>query len=136
MQIFIENRPKFTMNIIVLIISIIQGILLILVTFLGDLNYLDQVTRFFQSGIPNPSVCGPLFLIWVAVCILYITKKVESPKLSTIIALVYIYFGTINTIAFNDFGLNWPNSVHMFQAYIGYGYFIESIISKYKMWRR
>jgi hypothetical protein len=109
---------------------------LILVTFLEDLNYLDQVTIFFQSGIPNPSVCGPLFLIWVAVYILYITKKVESPKLSTIVAVVLVYFGTINTIAFNEFGFNWPNFVHMFQAYIGYGYFIESIISKYKIWRR
>ena len=124
------------MNIIVIILSIINGIMLILTTFLEDLNYLDQVSQFFTTAIPNPSVCGPLFLIWVAVCILYLTKKVESPKLATIVAIVYIYFGTINTIAFNDFGFNWPNSVHMFQAYIGYGYFIESIISKYKLWRR
>jgi hypothetical protein len=135
MQIYIENRPKFTMNIIVIILSIINGILLIAVSFFEDISYLDSVTDFFQSGIPNPSVCGPLFFIWVLVCFLYITKKVESPKLSTIIAIVYIYFGTINTIAFNDFGFNWPNSVHLFQAYLGYGYFIESVISKYKIWR-
>jgi hypothetical protein len=134
MQIFIENRPKYTMNIIVIIISIIQGILLILFPLLEGLNYFDQVCLFCQTAIPNPSVCGPLFLIWVIVCILYLTKKVNSPKLSTIVALIYIYFGTVNTIAFNDFGFNWPNSVHLFQAYIGYGYFIESIISKYKMW--
>ena len=134
MQIFIENRPKFTMNVIVFALSIINGIMLILVTFFEDLNYLDQVGMFFRSGIPNPSVCGPLFLIWIFVCILYVIKKVESPILSTIIAVVLVYFGTINTIAFNDFGFNWPNSVHMFQAYIGYGYFIESIISKYKLW--
>ena len=68
--------------------------------------------------------------------VLYLTKKVESPKLATIVAIVYIYFGTINTIAFNDFGFNWPYSVHMFQAYIGYGYFFEALISKYKLWRR
>ena len=60
----------------------------------------------------------------------------EAVALATIVAAVLVYFGTINTIAFNDFGFNWPNSVHMFQAYIGYGYFIESIISKYKLWRR
>jgi len=136
MKIFIENRPKFTTNILVIIISIIQGILLISVSFFEDTNYLDSVIMFFQSGIPNPSVCGPLFIIWVIACLLYITKKVESPKLSTIVAAVLVYFGTINTIAFNDFGFNWPNSVHLFQAYIGYGYFIESTISKYKMWRR
>jgi hypothetical protein len=135
MRIFIENRPKFTMNIIVLIISIIQGILLIYISFMEETSYIEWVYSFFQTAIPNPSVCGPLFLIWVVVCLLYITKKVESPKLSTILAAVFVYFGTINTIAFDDFGFNWPNSVHMFQAYIGYGYFIESIISKYKLWR-
>lgn len=134
MRIFIENRPKFTMNIIVIALSIINGIMLILMPFLEDINYLDQVSMFFLTGIPNPSVCGPLFLIWTFVCFLYIIKKVESPKLSTIFAIVLVYFGTINTIAFNDFGFNWPNFVHMFQAYIGYGYFIESIISKYKLW--
>ena len=136
MKIFIEGKPKFTMNMVVLIISIIQGILLISVSFFEDTSYLESVTRFFQSGIPNPSVCGPLFLIWVIVCFLYLTKKIESPKLSTIVALVLVYFGTINTIAFNDFGFNWPNSVHLFQAYLGYGYFIESIVSKYRIWRR
>jgi hypothetical protein len=136
MRIFIENRPKFTMNIIVLIISIIQGILLIYISFMEETSYIERVCSFFQTAIPNPSVCGPLFLIWIVVCLLYITRKVESPKLSTIVAAVFVYFGTINTIVFNDFGFNWPNSVHMFQAYIGYGYFIESIISKYKLWRR
>jgi len=134
MQIFIENRPKFTMNIIILIVSIIQGILLILINFIENLNYANEVRCFCETAIPNPAVCGPLFLIWALVCILYWTKKVESPKLSTIVAVFLVYFGTINTIAFNEFGFNWPNSVHMFQAYIGYGYFIESIISKYKMW--
>ena len=136
MNLFFENKPKFTMNILVIIISIIQGIMLISISFFESTSYLESVSIFFQSGIPNPSVCGPLFLIWVFVSLLYITKKVESPKLSTIVAVVFIYFGTINTIAFNEFGFNWPNSVHLFQAYIGYGYFIESIISKYKMWRR
>jgi hypothetical protein len=121
---------------VVIILSIINGILLIAVSFFEDTSYLDSVMMFFQSGIPNPSVCGPLFFIWVIVCFLYITKKVESPILSTIVAIVLVYFGTINTIAFNEFGFNWPNSVHLFQAYIGYGYFIESIISKYKIWRR
>ena len=136
MKIFIEGRPKFAMNLVILIISIIQGILLISVSFFEDTSYMDSVALFFTSGIPNPSVCGPLFFIWVAVCLLYITKKVSSPKLSTIVAIVYVYFGTINTIAFNDFGFNWPNSVHLMQAYIGYGYFVESIISKYKLWRK
>ena len=136
MKMFIQGRPKFTMNMLVIIISIIQGILLISVSFFENLSYLDQVSQFFTTALPNPSVCGPLFLIWIVVCLLYMTKKVESPKLATIVAIVYIYFGTINTIAFNEFGFNWPNSVHMFQAYIGYGYFIESAISKYKIWRR
>jgi hypothetical protein len=136
MQIFIDKRPKFTMNIVIIILSIINGILLILVSFFEDTSYLDSVNMFFQSGIPNPSVCGPLFLIWTIVCFLYITKKVESPKISTIVAIILVYFGTINVIAFNVFGFNWPNSVHMLQAYIGYGYFIESIISKYKIWRQ
>ena len=135
MKIFIEGRPKFTMNLVVLIISFINAILLIAVSFFEDISYLDSVIMFFTTGIPNPSVCGPLFLIWILVCFLYITKKVESPKLSTIVAVVLVYFGTINTIAFNEFGFNWPNSVHLLQAYIGYGYFIESIISKYKIWR-
>jgi hypothetical protein len=134
MWIFIENRPKFTMNIIVIALSIINGIMLILMPLLENQNYLDQVSSFFQTGIPNPCVCGPLFLIWIFVCFLYLTKKVKSPKLSTIVAIVLVYFGTINTISFNDFGFNWPNFVHMFQAYIGYGYFIESFISKYKLW--
>ena len=134
MQIFIENRPKFTMNIIVILLSLINGILLIAVSFLEDTSYIESVTMFFQTGIPNPSVCGPLFLIWIAVCIFYMTKKVKSPKFSTIVAIIYLYFGAINVIAFNEFGFNWPNSVHMLQAYIGYGYFIESIIKKYKMW--
>ena len=134
MQIFIENRPKFTMNVLVIVLSIINGIMLISVLFFENMNYLDEVSIFFQTGIPNPSVCGPLFFIWVFVCFLYLTKKINSPKLSTITAVVLVYFGTINTIAFNDFGFNWPNSVHLFQAYIGYGYFIESIISKFKIW--
>jgi len=108
--------------------------MLISVSFFEETSYLESVIMFFQTGIPNPSVCGPLFLVWIFVCLLYITKKVDSPKLSTIVAVVLVYFGTINTIAFNEFGFNWPNSVHMFQAYLGYGYFIESIISKYKIW--
>lgn len=135
MKLFIEGRPKFTMNLVVLIISFVQGIMLVSVSFFEDTSYLESVMMFFQTAIPNPSVCGPLFFIWVLVCALYITKKVESPKRSTIVAAVLVYFGTINVIAFNEFGFNWPNSIHMFQAYIGYGYFIESIISKYKIWR-
>jgi hypothetical protein len=136
MKLFIEGRPKYSMNMVVIILSIINGILLIAVSFFEDINYLDSVIMFFQTGIPNPSVCGPLFLFWVAVCLLYITKKTKSPKLSTIVAIVYLYFGTINTISFNEFGLNWPNFIHMFQAYIGFGYFFESLILKYNLWRR
>jgi hypothetical protein len=131
-----DNRSQFTINIFVILISIIQGILLIAMSFIEDISYLESVINFFRTAIPNPSVCGPLFLLWAFVCILYYTGKVTSPKLSTIIALILVYFGTINTIAFNDFGVNWPNSVHLLQAYLGYGYFIESIIKKYPLWRR
>jgi len=136
MKLFIEGRPKYTMNIIIIILSIFQGVMLIAINFIEDLNYLEEVSWFFRTGMPTPAVCGPLFLIWALVCILYWTKKVESPKLSTIVAAVLIYFGTINVISYTPFGVNWPNSVHMLQAYVGYGYFIESIISKYKIWKK
>lgn len=75
MKLFIEGRPKFTMNIIVLTISIIQGILLISIHFFGDMNYLDELNMFFQTGIPNPATCGPLLSIWFILGILYLTKK-------------------------------------------------------------
>ena len=80
MRLFIENRPKFTMNVLVIALSVINGILLISTTVFEDLNYLDQVSMFFRTGIPNPSVCGPLFFIWTVVYVLYIIKKVESPS--------------------------------------------------------
>ena len=108
--------------------------MLILIVFLEDMDYFEQVNMFFQTAIPNPSVCGPLFLIWVLVCIIYLLKKVKSPILSTIVAAILVYFGTVNVIVHPTFTLDFPTAVHVFQAYVGYGYFIESIISKYKMW--
>jgi hypothetical protein len=102
--------------------------------FENDLSYVKDITAFFQTGIPNPSACGVIFAIWAIVCMLYWSKIVKSPKLSTIVAVVFVYFGTIITIGYPDFGFNWPTSVHLMEAYIGYGYFYESIVSKYKIW--
>lgn len=121
------------MNIIIFVLSVFQSVMLILIT-ITEMCYFEEVRSFFQTGMPNPSVCGPLFAIWVIVCALYWTKIVKSPKLSTIVAAVFVYFGTATLVGYPDFGLNWPTSVHIMEAYIGYGYFIESLVSKYKLW--
>ena len=135
MKFFFENRPRFTMNPIIVILSISQSIMLLqMYIFVGNQSYTSDIVQFFQTGMPNPSACGVLFAIWVIVCVLYWTKIVKSPKLSTIMAIVFVYFGTVITIGYPDFGLNWPTSVHLMEAYIGYGYFYESFIKKYKIW--
>jgi hypothetical protein len=136
MKVFNEGKSKYTMNLVIILLAISQGIMLIFVGSMDNMNYFEQVISFFTTGIPNPPVCGPLFLIWAIVCILYWTKKVSSPKLATIVAVVLVYFGTVNVITFTPYGLNWPNFIHMLQAYIGYGYFIDSFVFKYKIWRR
>ena len=136
MKIFIEGKSKYTMNLVMIFLVIIQGIFLIAIGLMDDAGYLNAVIKLFTTGIPNPATCGPLFLILAAVLILYWTKKVTSPKLVTIVMAVMVYFGTINVITFSPFGLEWPSYVHITQVYIGYGYFIDSLIFKYKIWRR
>ena len=123
MKFFFDNRPRFTMNLLILVISILQSILLLqMYIFESDLSYFEDIRMFFQTGMPNPSACGVLFTIWVFVSVLYWLKIVKSPKLSTIVAVVFVYFGTMITIGYPDFGFNWPTSVHLMEAYIGYGY--------------
>ena len=131
---FFENRPKFTMNLLIIVLSIMQSFLLLQSYIFGSKSYSDDIMMFLTSGLPNPSACGVLFATWVIVCILYWRKIVTSPKLSTIMAIIFIYFGTMITIGYSDFGLNWPTSVHLMEAYIGYGYLYESIIKKLKIW--
>jgi hypothetical protein len=135
MKLFLKDKPKFTMNPLILVLSIIQSIMLLqMYLFESELSYIEDITFFFQTGIPNPSACGVIFALWAAVCLLYWIKLIKSPKLSTIVAIIFIYFGTIITIGFPDFGFNWPTSVHLMEAYIGYGYVYEAIIKKYKIW--
>jgi len=135
MKFFFEDRPKFTMNPLILILSIIQAVMLLQMYIFGSgQSYISDITQFFQTGMPNPSACGVLFTVWTIVLALYWAKIVKSPKLSTIMAIIFVYFGTMITIGFPDFGLNWPTSVHILEAYIGYGYIYESIIKKYKLW--
>ena len=135
MTFFFESRPKYTMNPLIFILSIVQSIMLLqMYIFESGQSYVSDITQFFQTGMPNPSACGALFAVWAIVLALYWKKIVTSPKLSTIMALVFVYFGTMITIGFPDFGFNWPTSVHLLEAYIGYAYFYESLINKYKIW--
>lgn len=128
-----KKLSRYTINIVILILSAIQGVLLIF-TALAEGNYLGDVLSFFTTGMPNPSVCGPLFIIWFILCTLYLDgTTIISPRCATIFAVVFIYFGTVNVV-FYPIGLDWPTFVHVLQAYIGYVYFIESGISKYKVW--
>ena len=135
MGLFLKDRPKFTVNVIVAGICFVQAVMLFANFSIGDFS------AFFRSGMPNPSVCGPLLLIWAVLCILYIAGTLKSPKISTIFAAICVYFGTATLLFFrpgqvdgNTFIFVWATSVHALEAYIGYGYFIESIVSKYKLW--
>jgi hypothetical protein len=138
---FFEGRPKFTMNLIVLALSIVQAVLLLMAATMAF--GFSGVYQFFTTGIPNPSACGPLFVVWITVLVLYWKGIVKSPKLSTVVAAVFVYFGT--AVLFAQFtgrldlgggGVEyiWATSVHVMEAYIGYAYFIESVAGKYKLW--
>jgi hypothetical protein len=123
------------MNLLIIVLSIIQSAMLLqMYIFESDQSYINDIIQFFQTGMPNPSACGMLFAIWAIVLILYSRNLVKSPKLSTIMAIIFIYFGTMITIGFPDFGFNWPTSVHLLEAYIGYAYFYEALIKKIKIW--
>lgn len=130
-----RERPKFTINAIVAGVCVFQAILLFTQFSPGEFF------AFFTSGVPRPAVCGPLLLIWAILCILYIGGTLKSPKISTIFAAVCVYFGTVTLASFRPEQVGgdmlifaWATSVHALEAYIGYGYFIESAIRKYKPW--
>ncbi len=90
------------------------------------------ISQFCTTGIPNPGACGPLFVVWTIVLVLYWRGIVKSPILSTVVAAVFVYFGTTILLSY-PFGLDWPTLVHVMEAYIGYGYFIESAIKKLRL---
>jgi hypothetical protein len=135
MKLASPKRPKFTVNLVVAVICILESALLF------TQFSLREFFAFFTSGMPRPAVCGPLLLIWTVLCVLYVTGSLKSPKISTIFAAICVYFGTVTLSFFrpeqvdeNMFVFAWATSVHALEAYIGYGYFIESVIRKYKLW--
>lgn len=132
MEIFAKDRPRFTVNMVVVAICIVEAITLFMATVFVGFSPID----FFGTGTPNPSVCGPLLTIWAILCVLYITGNLKSPVISTIFAAVCVYFGTATLPFFRSGNMveyAWATSVHALEAYIGYGYFIESAVRKYKL---
>jgi hypothetical protein len=134
MAITAEGRPKFTVNVVVLVVCVVQGIMLLATAQYTWENFIG----FFRTGMPRPLFCGPLLLAWAILCALYIKGALKSPKILTLFAAICVYFGTMTLLSFrpgdvdgNLFVFAWATSVHALEAYIGYGYFIESVIRKW-----
>ncbi|MDI6884338.1 MAG: hypothetical protein QMD00_04330 [Hadesarchaea archaeon] len=132
---FAGERPKFTVNAIVVVICVFQAMMLF-----TQFSF-QEFFAFFTSGMPRPAVCGPLLLTWAIVCVLYLANVLKSPKISTVLAAICVYFGTMTLLFFRPeqvggdmFTFAWATSVHALETYIGYGYFIESAVKKLKLW--
>lgn len=132
LRLFFKDQPKFTMNLIMLVLSISQAVLLLMVATM--MGWSAGVYSFCTTGVPNPCACGPLFVVWTIVLVLYWRGIVKSPILSTVVAAVFVYFGTTVLLSYSPFGPNWPTFIHVLEAYIGYGYFIESAVCGYRLW--